>query len=97
MSSLILEHLAEGLFDSRFDFAVFDDDDNLAFLIEFQGKQHYQPVSKFGGNRGFYQQKYNDNLKRRYCALHHIKLVEVPYTDEAYVTYDYLMQKSGYV
>ena len=36
----------------RFDFAVFDDDGNLDFLIEYQGKQHYQAVSKFGGNRG---------------------------------------------
>lgn len=26
----------------RFDFAVFDDDGNLDFLIEYQGKQHYQ-------------------------------------------------------
>ena len=25
----------------RFDFAVFDDDGNLEFLIEYQGKQHY--------------------------------------------------------
>jgi hypothetical protein len=44
-----------GLFDSRFDFAIFDDDGNLDFLIEYQGKQHYQAVSKFGGNRGLYQ------------------------------------------
>lgn len=26
----------------RFDFAVFDDDGNLDFLIEYQGKQHYE-------------------------------------------------------
>lgn len=39
----------------RFDFAVFDDDGNLDFLIEYQGKQHYQAVSKFGGSRGLYQ------------------------------------------
>lgn len=26
----------------RFDFAVFDDDGNIDFLIEYQGKQHYQ-------------------------------------------------------
>lgn len=38
----------------RFDFAVFDDDGNLEFLIEYQGKQHYQAVSKFGGARGLY-------------------------------------------
>ena len=27
----------------RFDFAVFDDDHELQFLIEYQGIQHYQP------------------------------------------------------
>ena len=40
----------------RFDFAVFDDDGNLDFVIEYQGKQHYEPSAKFGGKRGFYQQ-----------------------------------------
>ena len=39
----------------RFDFAIFDDDGNLDFLLEYQGKQHYQAVSKFGGARGLYQ------------------------------------------
>lgn len=33
----------------RFDFAVFDDDGNLQFLLEYQGIQHYEPKSKFGG------------------------------------------------
>ena len=30
----------------RFDFAVFDDDGNIDFLIEYQGRQHYEPSSK---------------------------------------------------
>lgn len=80
----------------RFDFAVFDDDGNLDFLIEYQGKQHYQPVSKFGGARGLYEQQYNDKLKRRYCALHSIPLIEIPYTEEYMVSFDYIMQKAGY-
>ena len=33
----------------RFDFAVFDDNGDLDFLIEYQGIQHYEPKSKFGG------------------------------------------------
>lgn len=33
----------------RFDFAIFDDEGNLDFLIEYQGIQHYSPKSKFGG------------------------------------------------
>ena len=58
----------------RFDFAVFDDDGLLDFLIEYQGRQHYEPSQKFGGKRGFYQQQYNDNQKRRFCALHDFRL-----------------------
>lgn len=80
----------------RFDFVVFDDDGKIDFIIEYQGRQHYEPSSKFGGKKGFYQQVYNDNLKRRFCALHDFKLIEVPYTEENLINYDYLMAKAGY-
>ena len=48
----------------RFDFAVFDDDGDLDFLIEYQGIQHYQPKSKFGGWAGLRKQQYYDMKKR---------------------------------
>ena len=44
----------------RFDFVVFDDDGKIDFLIEYQGKQHYEPSNKFGGKKGFFQQQYNE-------------------------------------
>lgn len=96
MNSLVLKPLVDALFDSRFDFAVFDDDGNIDFLIEYQGRQHYESVSKFGGNRGLYQQKYNDNQKRRFCARHGIKLIEIPYTEENLISYDYIFRRAGY-
>lgn len=80
----------------RFDFAVFDDDGNIDFLIEFQGRQHYEASSKFGGKRGLYQQQFNDNKKRRFCALQGYKLIEIPYTEESLISYDYIMKKAGY-
>lgn len=80
----------------RFDFAIFDDDNELDFLIEYQGRQHYEAVSKFGGKRGLYQQQHNDNMKRRYCMLNNIKLIEIPYTEEHLVNFDYIMIKAGY-
>lgn len=80
----------------RFDFAVFDDEGNLDFLIEFNGAQHYRPVAKFGGSKGNYRQKHNDVLKRRYCLEHNIKLVTIPYYDEIKVDYDYIMRAAGY-
>lgn len=80
----------------RFDFVVFDDDNRIDFIIEFQGRQHYEPNSKFGGKKGFYQQQYNDNKKRRFCAIHGFKLIEIPYTEENLISYDYIMAKAGY-
>ena len=49
----------------RFDFAVFDDDGDLDFLIEYQGIQHYEAKSKFGGYTGLRKQQYNDMLKNK--------------------------------
>lgn len=80
----------------RFDFCVFDDDGNVDFLIEYQGKQHFEPSAKFGGKRGFYQQQYNDKMKRRFCALNNFNLIEIPYTEEHLINYDYIMHKAGY-
>ena len=80
----------------RFDFAVFDDDGKIDFLIEYQGRQHYEASSKFGGKKGLYQQQYNDNQKRRFCALHDIRLIEIPYTEENLLSYDYIMERAGY-
>ena len=76
----------------RFDFAVFNDQHEIQFLIEFQGIQHYEPKPVFGGLSGLRKQQYNDMRKREYCATHNIKLVIVPYWDESRVTYDYLMR-----
>ena len=80
----------------RFDFVVFDDDGYIDFIIEYQGKQHYEASPKFGGKKGLYQQQFNDNKKRRFCALHDFKLIEIPYTDENLISYDYIMKLAGY-
>ena len=80
----------------RFDFVIFDDDGVIDYIIEYQGKQHYEPSAKFGGKKGFYQQQYNDNQKRRFCALHGFTLIEIPYTEEHLISFDYIMEKAGY-
>jgi hypothetical protein len=80
----------------RFDFAVFDDDGDLDFLIEFQGIQHFQPKEKFGGIEGLRKQQYNDMQKRIYCKKHNIPLVIIPYWDEELVNYDYILNRAGY-
>ena len=78
----------------RFDFAVFSDDGDLEFLIEYQGIQHFEPKSKFGGIEGLRKQQYNDMVKREYCKKHGIKLLVIPYWDEGRVNYDYIMKRA---
>ena len=80
----------------RFDFAVWDDNGDIDFLIEFQGIQHYQPKEKFGGNAGLRKQQFHDMMKRDYCKKHNINLVVIPYWNEARVNYDYIMKEAGY-
>lgn len=63
----------------RFDFAVFNDD-KLLYLIEYDGEQHFRPVDFWGGETGFEQTKTRDKIKNRYCHLHHIPLLRIPYT-----------------
>lgn len=80
----------------RFDFCVFDDNGDIDFLIEYQGIQHYEAKSKFGGIAGLRKQQYNDMKKREYCQEHDITLVLIPYWDEGRVNYDYIMSAAGY-
>ena len=80
----------------RFDFAVFEDNGDIDFLIEYQGIQHYQPKEKFGGWQGLRKQQYYDMKKREYCEKHNIKLIAIPYTDEGRITFDYIMKLAGY-
>lgn len=49
-------------------------------LIECQGKQHYEPVEYFGGEKQFLIQQKNDAYKKNYAKEHNIPLLEIPYT-----------------
>lgn len=80
----------------RFDFGIYNADGTLDFLLEFQGEQHYRPSQKFGGKTGFRKQEYNDKLKRKYCLLHGIKLVIIPYWEEDRLSYERIMRAAGY-
>jgi uncharacterized protein with PIN domain len=61
-----------------FDFAIFNNG-KLLFLIEYQGKHHYESIKRFGGEENFKKTKYNDNIKYNYCLLNNIPLIYIPY------------------
>ena len=64
----------------KFDFAVFENS-TIKCLIEVNGSQHYKPIDFFGGEERFKLQQEIDNIKRDYCNMHNIPLIEIPYTD----------------
>lgn len=49
-------------------------------IIEFNGIQHYKDI-QFFNERTFEQQQWRDDSVRRYCKIHGIKLIEIPYTE----------------
>lgn len=61
----------------RFDFYL--PDYNL--ILEYQGEQHEREVKCFGGKDGFELRRKYDNLKREYCKINNIDLVEIWYYD----------------
>lgn len=69
-----------------FDFAIFDRQNNLICLIEYQGEQHFRPVEIFGGEESFKITKENDLKKKQYCKDNNITLIEIPYTDLKNIT-----------
>ena len=66
-----------------FDFAVFEDEEKtkLKLLIEFDGKQHYEPIPIFGGTESLVSQQRKDKIKTDYCLKNSIKLIRIPYTE----------------
>jgi len=70
----------------RFDFAVFNEDNSLKCLIEYDGIQHYQPINFWGNEYSHTQLRFEtlqryDRRKNNYCKKNGIKLIRIPYTD----------------
>ena len=61
-----------------FDFGILNDDKSLKFLIEYQGRQHYEELPG-PWNFGQYAREVTDPLKRKYCAERNIQLYEIKY------------------
>ena len=62
----------------RFDFAIFDNNNNLKLLLEYDGEFHYLPIM---GQANLDKQQEHDRRKDEYCKLHNIDLLRIPYWD----------------
>ena len=50
-------------------------------LIEYDGKQHFEAVEYFGGERTFLETQRRDKIKTDFAKTENIKLIRIPYTD----------------
>lgn len=76
----------------RFDFAIFDNDNTLIRLVEFDGKQHYTDLSGLWNSQETLEtiQK-RDKEKNEWAKVHNIPLVRIPYWERDHITLDLIM------
>ena len=66
----------------RFDFAVFNEQNEILFLLEFDGRQHfYGPEATWKESDSFQALKERDQLKNAYCKQYNLILKRVPFYD----------------
>ena len=80
-----IEYIRQKTFDKcinlsklSFDFYI----PNLNLCIEYNGKQHYHPISVFGGEEQFKKQQVNDSIKSNYCHKNNINLLIIKYDED---------------
>ena len=62
-----------------FDFAIFDNDNNLQCLIEYNGKQHYEITGGWNTKEHFEITQNRDRQKSEWCKKLNIPLYIISY------------------
>lgn len=77
----------------RYDFAIVNSYGQVIRLVEFDGRQHYQPTPLFGGVDAFEKLQRYDKIKNEYAISHNIPLVRIPYRRQSSLCLDDLCGK----
>ena len=80
------------MFPLRFDFAIFDKEDNLSYLIEYDGEQHFKEIDSqiWGSNTTLKERQSYDQKKNEYCLKNNIKLYRIPYWKKQQISLELL-------
>ena len=83
----------------RYDFGVLDNDDNLLYLIEFDGRQHYTgPEASWTHAVDLATIQQRDEIKTQYAKNHNIPLIRIPYYEiQNMVASDLLIETSRFI
>lgn len=66
--------------NARFDFAIFNNQNVLLYIIEYDGEQHFNYRAKGWNNKNNFQTtRKKDLIKNKYCFENNIPLIRIPY------------------
>ena len=51
-------------------------------VIEFHGRQHYEAVNSFGGEKALIENRRRDQLKKDYLLQNNIGFLEISYKED---------------
>ena len=60
------------------------------YCIEFDGKQHFESIEYFGGEKNFQNTQRHDKIKNEYCEKNNIFLLRITYKDKINEKMDFL-------
>lgn len=49
----------------------------INYFVEYNGKQHYESVKRFGGKKAFIKRQKRDQWLREWCTSHDYVLIEI--------------------
>lgn len=75
--TILSQHSPIWLGRQRFDIFIKE----LNTAIEYNGKQHYEPIEFYGGQKGFENTEKRDNEKKLKCKINNCTLIEVKYLE----------------
>ena len=80
----------------RFDFVIYKNN-NIFCIIETDGEQHFKFVKHFHKNMfGFKKSLEWDRRKNKYCLVHNIPLIRIPYWDYDTLTFKKIFTEPSY-
>lgn len=80
----------------RFDFVIYKNN-NIFCIIETDGEQHFKFVKHFHKNIfGFKKSLEWDRRKSKYCLVHNIPLIRIPYWDYNTLTFKKIFTEPSY-
>lgn len=74
----------------RYDFIILDNNDKPYWIIEFDGRQHYEASQMAFFNQPLEECQANDKIKNEYAVNHNIPLVRIPYSQRNNITKEIL-------